>query len=189
MKNEEFDELLESNMNDDNIMELLNSLGLNREQLELQEPEKLEFHYEKIDETIPNPEYAYESDSGFDLKAFEEVTIGPYSRAAVRTGLKFAIPDGVEIQVRPKSGLALNKGLTVLNTPGTVDSGYISEVVVIAFNTTNEPVTINKGMKIAQAVLCPVINGQFVKFKQVPSVKEIKHNSDRQENGFGSTGN
>ena len=78
-----------------------------------------------------NPEYAYSSDSGFDLRASEEKFIFPNSRALIPTGLRFDIPDGYEIQVRSKSGLALNQGLFVLNSPGTVDSGYLGEIQVI----------------------------------------------------------
>jgi len=102
----------------------------------------------------------------------------------VPTGLKFNIPDGTEIQIRPKSGLALNLGLTVLNTPGTVDSGYNGEIKVILFNTSKEKIKIHKGMKIAQAVLSPVINGDWVTLTRVESVDK----KDRDENGFGSTG-
>jgi dUTP pyrophosphatase len=108
----------------------------------------------------------------------------PFGRALIPTGLKFDIPDGSEIQVRPKSGLALKQGLTVLNTPGTVDSGYNGEIQVIVFNTNPKPFTIEKGMKIAQAVLCPVVNGNWVELIKVDSVDE----KDRGDNGFGSTG-
>jgi dUTP pyrophosphatase len=91
---------------------------------------------------------------------------------------------GNEIQVRPKSGLALKEGLTVLNTPGTVDSGYDGEVKVIMYNTNTKPYNIKKGQKIAQAVLCPVINGKFVQLQMVDKIED----SERGSNGFGSTG-
>ena len=130
------------------------------------------------------PEYAYPSDSGFDLFSTEDVIIQPFGRALVPTGIKLSIPEEFEIQVRPKSGLAINQGLTVLNTPGTVDSGYNGEIKVIMFNTNNISVTISKGMKIAQAVLCPVINGKYVNLIQVDKVGD----GDRGNNGFGSTG-
>lgn len=130
------------------------------------------------------PSYAYPSDSGFDLYSVEEVILEPFGRASVPTGLKMAIPGNSEIQIRPKSGLALNQGLTVLNTPGTVDAGYTGEIKVIVFNTNNHQVRIPVGMKIAQAVLCPVFSGHFVNIVEVDDVEA----KDRGENGFGSTG-
>lgn len=130
------------------------------------------------------PKYAYPSDSGFDLHATEEVIIGPFGRALVPTGLKVSFEEGYEIQVRPKSGLAIKQGLTVLNTPGTVDQGYTGEIQVIVFNTNNTTVTIPKGMKVGQAVLCPVIQGKFVMIETVERVED----KDRGNNGFGSTG-
>ena len=131
-----------------------------------------------------DPEYAYESDSGFDLRASQEIEIQPLGRNLIPTGIRFDIPDGYEIQVRSKSGLALNQGLMVLNSPGTVDSGYQGEVKVIIFNTTNEVVKIEKGQKVAQAVFCPVVNGKWV---NLTKISEIGKN-DRNDNGFGSTG-
>lgn len=130
------------------------------------------------------PSYAYPSDSGFDLYSVSEIRLQPFGRALIPTGIKLEIPEGYEIQVRPKSGLALNQGLTVLNTPGTVDSGYNGEIKVIVFNTNNEPVTIAKGMKIAQAVLCPVMCGTYVNFTPIDKIED----KDRGDNGFGSTG-
>ena len=139
---------------------------------------------ELLNDDAKFPEYAYPSDSGFDLFSTEEVILQPFGRALVPTGIKLSIPEEFEIQVRPKSGLAINQGLTVLNTPGTVDSGYNGEIKVIIFNTNNISVTIPKGMKIAQAVLCPVVNGKYVNLIQVDKVE----NGDRGDNGFGSTG-
>jgi dUTP pyrophosphatase len=130
------------------------------------------------------PKYAYESDSGFDLHSTQDLTIGPFGRILVPTGIKVSFQEGYEIQVRPKSGLAIKQGLTVLNTPGTVDQGYTGEIQVIVFNTNNYTVMIPKGMKVAQAVLCPVINGKYVRFEQVDTLDE----KDRGNNGFGSTG-
>jgi dUTP pyrophosphatase len=130
------------------------------------------------------PRYAYPTDSGFDLHSTEDLEIGPFGRALVPTGLKVDIPEGTEIQVRPKSGLAIKQGLTVLNTPGTVDQGYTGEIQVIVFNTNNYSVMIPKGMKVAQAVLCPVLNGGVVNLQLVSEVG----NKDRGNNGFGSTG-
>jgi dUTP pyrophosphatase len=130
------------------------------------------------------PEYAYESDSGFDLRSTEDLWIQANDRKLIPTGLRFDIPDGYEIQVRSKSGLALKQGLMILNSPGTVDSGYQGEVKVIMFNTTNERIKIEKGQKIAQAVLCPVVNGKWVNLIKVEEIGE----KDRNNQGFGSTG-
>jgi len=139
---------------------------------------------ELIHEDAKVPTYAYPSDSGFDLRSTVEINIPPFGRALIPTGIKLSIPEEYEIQVRPKSGLALNQGLTVLNTPGTVDSGYVGEIKVIVFNTNNETVTVSKGMKIAQAVLCPVVCGKYVSLELTNKVED----KDRGDKGFGSTG-
>jgi dUTP pyrophosphatase len=144
----------------------------------------LELNYQTISPDAVSPKYNYGSDSGFDLHSTEEITIEGFGRVLVPTGLRFDIKDGYEIQVRTKSGLAINQGLMVLNSPGTVDSGYNGEVKVIIFNTNKEPFTITKGMKVAQAVLCPVVNGKWVDLIKVQEIKE----KDRNANGFGSTG-
>jgi dUTP pyrophosphatase len=128
--------------------------------------------------------YAYESDSGFDLYANEEVKIPAFGRALIPTGVSVDLPQDFEIQVRSKSGLAINQVLMVLNSPGTVDQGYLGEIQVILFNTTNQRVKIEKGQKIAQAVLCPVVSGKWVEFVE----KNKLENKDRNDNGFGSTG-
>lgn len=139
---------------------------------------------ELLTEDAVFPEYAYPTDSGFDLYSTEEITLEPFGRALIPTGLKLSFDIGYEIQVRPKSGLALKQGITVLNTPGTVDSGYNGEIMVIVFNTNQTEFTIPKGMKIAQAVLCPVINGKYVNLQLVDKIED----KDRGANGFGSTG-
>jgi dUTP pyrophosphatase len=139
---------------------------------------------ELIHEDAKVPTYAYPSDSGFDLRSTVEINIPPFGRALVPTGIKLSIPEEYEIQIRPKSGLAINQGLTVLNTPGTVDSGYAGEIKVIVFNTNKETVTVSKGMKIAQAVLCPVVCGKYVSIELMDKVED----KDRMDNGFGSTG-
>jgi dUTP pyrophosphatase len=130
------------------------------------------------------PKYNYPTDSGFDLHSVEDVTIPPFGRAFVPTGLSFQFDENYEIQVRTKSGLAIKQGLMVLNSPGTVDQGYSGEIKVIIFNVNNESVTILKGMKVAQAVLCPVVNGGYVNILEVDDLNE----TDRGDNGFGSTG-
>ena len=166
---------------------LLDSLGIDFDQLndqfEKQFETKLSLNY-TIDSDNKDPEYAYGSDSGFDLRSTEELWVQANDRKLIPTGLRFDIPDGYEIQVRSKSGLALNQGLMVLNSPGTVDSGYQGEVKVIMFNTTNERIKIEKGQKIAQAVLCPVVNGKWVNLVKVEEIGE----KDRNDKGFGSTG-
>jgi len=139
---------------------------------------------ELVHEDAKVPSYAYPSDSGFDLRSTIEINIPPFGRELIPTGIKLSIPEEYEIQVRPKSGLALNQGLTVLNTPGTVDSGYVGEIKVIVFNTNNETVTVSKGMKIAQAVLCPVVCGKYVSLELTNKVED----KDRGDKGFGSTG-
>jgi dUTP pyrophosphatase len=139
---------------------------------------------ELIHEDAKFPSYAYPSDSGFDLYSTIDYKLSAFGRALIPTGLKLSIPDEYEIQVRPKSGLAINQGLTVLNTPGTVDSGYNGEIKVIMFNTNNHEVIVTKGMKIAQAVLCPVVNGTFVQLEQIDKIED----KDRGDKGFGSTG-
>lgn len=161
--------------------------GVNLKELEKafenQQP-KMTLEYIKAHKDAVDPSYNYPTDSGFDLHSIESVGISPLSRMIVGTGLKFNIKDGFEMQVRPKSGLALKQGLTVLNTPGTVDSGYDGEVKVILYNSTHDTVYIEKGQKIAQACICPVVNGRWIQTKEV---KEIS-GKDRGENGFGSTG-
>jgi len=173
--------------------EMFKSLGINMEDLnkhfeDLNDEMSSEFIKVNLnyvnDSENKNPSYAYESDSGFDLRANEDVWLHPFDRALVPTGLRFDIPEGYEIQVRSKSGLALNQGLMVLNSPGTVDSGYQGEIKVIIFNTTNQKVKIEKGQKVGQAVLCPVVNGKLVNLVQVKEIKE----KDRNDKGFGSTG-
>jgi len=169
--------------------ELLKGLGVNMDEIEndfvsqYENPKiKLNYIYQSDN---PEPEYAYSTDSGFDLRANETVTLEPFGRALIPTGLFLDVPERCEIQVRPKCGLAIKRGLSVLNTPGTVDYGYTGEIKVIVFNFNNESQTIQKGDKIAQAVVCPVAQGNQVELVKVNEIKE----KDRNSNGFGSTGN
>jgi len=145
---------------------------------------KLNLSYTKISEDTIDPQYAYESDSGFDLYSTEEIHFSPFERKLVPTGLSFDIPEGYEIQVRTKSGLAIKQGLTVLNSPGTVDQGYTGEVKVIIMNMNNHELTVNKNQKIAQAVLCPVVSGKWINLVSSTSINQ----KERGSNGFGSTG-
>jgi len=175
------------NEDDEYQKELEDMLGLSFEDMEkeINNIAKLRaIKVELVHEDAVLPKYAYPSDSGFDLHATEEVIIGPFGRALIPTGLKVSFEEGYEIQVRPKSGLAIKQGLTVLNTPGTVDQGYTGEIQVIVFNTNNTTVTIPKGMKVGQGVLCPVVQGKYVSIEQVGQVED----KDRGNNGFGSTG-
>ena len=141
--------------------------------------------YEKIHDDAVDPKYNYPSDSGFDLHSVVQVTIPPMSRMIIPTGIKLQIPKGYEIQIRSKSGLALNHGLMVLNSPGTVDQGYTGEIKVILFNSNNEEYRqISVGNKVAQAVLCPVAAGEVVDLINTESIDD----GERGSNGFGSTG-
>ena len=128
--------------------------------------------------------YNYESDSGFDLYSTEQITIPAFGRALVPTGIVLDIPEGFEVQIRSKSGLALNQGLMVLNSPGTIDKGYIGEIKIILFNTNNHQVIVERGMKVAQAVLANVVSGKFVTLNKIENVEQ----KERGSNGFGSTG-
>jgi dUTP pyrophosphatase len=145
---------------------------------------KHNLYFQKIHEDAIIPKFAYMSDSGFDLCSVEELEIPPFGRTLVPTGLKVKIPESTEIQIRPKSGLCINQGLTVLNTPGTVDQGYTGEIKVILFNASPNTVTVKKGMKVAQGVLCPVFSGKYVEITETDDIEK----TDRGENGFGSTG-
>jgi dUTP pyrophosphatase len=175
------------NLNMENPEEMLKSMGITSEDLESHFTEamvnKVQMKYTN-DSDNTEPEYAYQSDSGFDLRSVEDIWVQANDRKLIPTGLRFDIPDGFEIQVRSKSGLALNQGLMVLNSPGTVDSGYQGEIKVIMFNTTNQKIKIEKGQKIAQAVVCPVVNGRWIDLIKVEELSE----KDRNDKGFGSTG-
>lgn len=129
------------------------------------------------------PAYATQSSAGLDLKAVlaEAVTLGPLERKIVGTGLKIALPEGYEAQVRPRSGLAAKHGITVLNAPGTIDADYRGEIGVILVNLSNEPFTIQPGERIAQLVVA--------QYSQVEwSPVESLDSTLRGEGGFGSTG-
>jgi dUTP pyrophosphatase len=166
---------------------MLSEFGLDINQLsnEMEEYQPtMPLRFSSSNENSVDPEYAYPTDSGFDLYSTEEITIESFGRALVPTGLHFDIPDGYEIQVRSKSGLALKQGLMVLNSPGTVDQGYTGEIKVILFNTTKNDIKINKGQKIAQAVVSPVVSGKWIELVKVDNIDD----KDRSDNGFGSTG-
>ena len=135
-----------------------------------------------------NPEYATNGSSGFDLRANlpnGSIEIPSGEVRLIPTGLYFDIPEGFEIQVRPRSGLAAKNSVTVLNTPGTVDSDYTGEVKVILINHGKETFTVNHGDRISQAVFATVLGKSIVKLKEI---SEIIKNTERGSGGFGSTG-
>ncbi|UIJ44409.1 dUTP diphosphatase [Sphingomonas cannabina] len=132
-------------------------------------------------EDLPLPAYATDGAAGMDVVAAEALTLAPGQRHAVATGFAMAIPPGYEVQVRPRSGLALRHGVTCLNTPGTIDSDYRGEVKVILANLGDAPFTIARGDRIAQLVPAPV---QPATLDEVASLDETV----RGDGGFGSTG-
>ena len=128
------------------------------------------------------PEYAHPGDAGADLVAAETIELGPGERATVGTGTAIALPDGYVAFVVPRSGLAAKHGITVVNTPGTVDAGYRGEIRVILLNTDRStPYTVTAGDRIAQLIVLPVPRARFVPVERLPG-------SHRGEGGFGSTG-
>ena len=166
---------------------LMNEYGIDLNELEkvfTDDIPKVQMKIKLVHESAVLPKFAYNTDSGFDLYSVDEYTIPPLGRSLISTGIIIDVPENHEIQIRSKSGLALNQGLFVLNSPGTVDQGYTGEIKVILFNTTNEEFKITKGMKVAQAVLCPVVCGKWIDIVKVSDVE----NKDRKNNGFGSTG-
>ncbi|CAN5457724.1 dUTP diphosphatase [soil metagenome] len=128
------------------------------------------------------PEYAHPGDAGADLVATETIELAPGERATVGTGTAIALPDGYVAFVVPRSGLAAKHGITIVNTPGTVDAGYRGEIRVTVLNTdSSTPYTITAGDRIAQLVVMPVSRARFVPVERLPG-------SHRGEGGFGSTG-
>lgn len=138
----------------------------------------------KIKRLSPNatiPTYGHQGDAGLDLAAAEAVAIAPGEIKLVKTGIAIELPEGTEAQIRPRSGLALKHGITVLNTPGTIDEGYRGEIGVILINHGKSPYRIEAGSRIAQLVVKPVLS------VKVTEVEEISETS-RGTGGFGSTG-
>ena len=132
-------------------------------------------------EGLPLPVYSSEHAAGLDVVSAEELVLQPGQRHAVATGFAMEIPHGYEIQVRPRSGLAIKQGITCLNTPGTIDSDYRGEVKVILVNLGSEPFEIRRGERIAQLVPAPVLRAHFTE------VQELAETA-RGSGGFGSTG-
>ena len=132
-------------------------------------------------EGLQVPAYATDGAAGLDVVAAEDLTLAPGQRHAVATGFSVAIPEGYEVQVRPRSGLALKHGITCLNTPGTIDHDYRGEVKVILANLGSEPFEVRRGERIAQLVPAPVLKAQFVEVAELGGTA-------RGAGGFGSTG-
>ncbi|HEY5038726.1 MAG TPA: dUTP diphosphatase [bacterium] len=134
-------------------------------------------------EDLGLPSYATQGAAGLDLKAalMEPLTLQPGQRNIVPTGLKMAIPSGFEGCVRPRSGLAMKQGLTLTNSPGTIDSDYRGEVKVLIINLGQEPVTLKRGDRVAQLLIAPVVQAQVVKVERV-------EDTQRGVGGFGHTG-
>jgi dUTP pyrophosphatase len=132
---------------------------------------------------LPLPEYATTGSAGMDLHAAapEPVTLAPGERALISTGIRIALPPGFEAQIRPRSGLAVRHGLSIVNSPGTIDSDYRGTIKVSLINLGQEPVTITRGERIAQMVVAPVIRVQWEESAELPE-------TGRQDGGFGHTG-
>jgi dUTP pyrophosphatase len=127
------------------------------------------------------PHYAHEGDAGMDVYSTINFTLKPNHRSMIPTGLSFEIPKGYELQIRPKSGIAIKKGITLLNTPGTLDSGYRGELKIIMINHSSEEYKIKKGEKIAQIVLAKYEEANIIEIEEL-------NETARGKGGFGSTG-
>ena len=127
------------------------------------------------------PRFAHPDDSGMDVCACENLVLAPGARAKIPLGIAFAPPPGTEIQLRPRSGLAIRDGISMVNTPATIDEGYRGEVCAILINHGSEPFHVEKGMRVAQAVLCPILRPRVVEADELPETA-------RGAGGFGSTG-
>ena len=137
----------------------------------------------KFHKNIKLPTYKTSGSSGMDLVAYikNEITINPSKIALIPTGIAVAIPKNYEIQIRPRSGLAAKKGISVLNTPGTIDSDYRGEIKIILINLSKKSFVVKSGDRVAQMILCPVAKGKLQNVKKLPKTV-------RGKGGFGSTG-
>ena len=137
----------------------------------------------RLSKEVPLPKYETVGSSGMDLSANinNKITIQPGKTSIIPTGLAVAIPEGFEIQIRPRSGLAANNKISVLNTPGTIDADYRGEIKVILINLGNEPFKVEKGFRVAQMIVSPVVKAELI---EVTDLEETK----RGVGGFGSTG-
>ncbi len=141
----------------------------------------MELLIQLTDERAKLPQYAHENDAGLDLYSIDNISIKSEEIILIKTGISIQLPPNTEAQIRPRSGLALKNGITVLNTPGTIDEGYRGEIGVILINHGSDEFVVTEGMKIAQMVIKPVLK---VMVKQVDGL----NNTSRGEGGFGSTG-
>jgi dUTP pyrophosphatase len=192
-KLKEYEKLLSTDESDDTIDDqLAEQINLTLDELnnEIYNAQKEEYSKLSVKyinkSTNEDPKFAYEGDSGFDLRAdiSEPIVLNPLKRVLVPTGLYFELEKGTEIQVRPRSGLAIKNGITVLNSPGTVDSHYRGEVKIPLINLGEEPFTIQKGDRIAQAVIMPVFGEGKVILTKTDGINETV----RGEGGFNSSG-
>ena len=137
----------------------------------------------KLDKNIKLPTYKTSGSSGMDLEAYikSKIIIKSGKTAIIPTGIAVAIPKNYEIQIRPRSGLAAKKGISVLNTPGTVDSDYRGEIKIILINLSKKSFVVKSGDRVAQMILCPVVKGKLKEVKNLPKTV-------RGKGGFGSTG-
>ncbi len=146
---------------------------------------RIKIYFKKLDHAKGLPLPAYESDeaAGMDIRAAlgDPITLKPGERDLIPTGLQMALPEGYEAQIRPRSGLAYKNGITMLNSPGTIDSDYRGEVKVLAINHGDQPYVITHGDRIAQMVIAPVYQPQIEESETLPE-------TNRGEGGFGSTG-
>lgn len=137
---------------------------------------------QKLDPSLPTPRYAKHGDAGVDLYCAEDVRLEPGQRQLVPTGVAVALPHGFVGLLHPRSGLALRHGLSIVNTPGTIDAGYRGEIKVTLINTDrNQAIELNRGDRIAQLVIQPVVEAVFTEVAQLPE-------SERGATGFGSSG-
>ena len=141
----------------------------------------IELKLKKLSPLALIPQYQTSQSAGFDLHSIEDIVLLPGERKLISTGLSFEIPQGYEIQIRPRSGLAYKHGISVLNSPGTIDSDYRGEIKVLLINYSDEEFEIKLGDRIAQAIIQKVIQAQFI---EVDSL----NNTERGDGGFGSTG-
>ncbi len=146
----------------------------------------MELRVYRKDKKNPLPQYMSKGASGIDLYASLDgaVVINPGDYKCISTGIIISLPIGFEAQIRPRSGLAANHGVTVLNTPGTVDSDYRGEIKVVMINHSNEPFVVEKGMRIAQLVVCKVERAEIVEVTSLQNTGE----TERNDGGFGHTG-
>jgi len=144
----------------------------------------IKIQIKKLSNTVSTPKYETPGSSGMDIAAHIEnnLIINPGEKALVATGFSIAIPRGYEVQIRPRSGLAAKKSITVLNSPGTIDADYRGEIKVILINLGKEKFVVENGERIAQMVVCPVVQANLEEVKELSETK-------RGSSGFGSTGN